>query len=478
MILAVDIGTSQCKVVLFDTNGREVAAVTEEYGADSPVPGQCEVDALSWREAVDEGFDRVAADESLSAESLDAVGVTGQRPVVVPLDDERRVVRRPIVAHSDERATVFDVPELDSWGSRRTYATLLWLREHEREAFSEIDSVVDSRDYVGYELTGELGRSGFDQRQRQRERANEAHDLSRDVFPEQSSYETPIGTLRRPYANRLGVDGDIPVVVAPWDGICSAVGCGATTVGTATATLGTKTTVAVCLPADARSVNKPHVVDDASLRLAAAQADAARTWFDTTILAESGQSDPSSEQSRPFDHQTRRVETLAAEADPASGPVVLPFLAGSGTEHDVEWGGCVGLRDSHTRVHVARGVCEAESYYVRSVCESALAGADATLTELRVAGGRAGSDLRNEITANVLGVPVKRLTTDRTTALGTAAIAASAVGVFPNCSTAAAEMVHLGDTYLPDRRVREDHSRRFETFERLCDADASIDPTT
>src|SRR5581483_6992937 len=97
----------------------------------------------------------------------------------------------------------------------------------------------------------------------------------------------------------------------------------------------------------------------------------------------------------------------AALAPGADGLIFLPYLAGERAPifDERARGAFVGLTLGHGRGHLVRAVLEAAAYAIRHVAEPILA-AGIPVTELRLAGGPARSDLWARIKADVTGFPV------------------------------------------------------------------------
>jgi len=124
------------------------------------------------------------------------------------------------------------------------------------------------------------------------------------------------------------------------------------------------------------------------------------------------------------------IEALAREVDDNGGAYVVPAFSGLFAPH---WradarGAIVGLTRYVTRAHLARAALEATAYQTREVVDAMRADSGVALAELRVDGGMVVNDLLMQFQADLLGVPVVRPTVTETTALGAAYAAGLAVG--------------------------------------------------
>jgi glycerol kinase len=121
-------------------------------------------------------------------------------------------------------------------------------------------------------------------------------------------------------------------------------------------------------------------------------------------------------------------ERLAASVESTGGVHFVPALAGLGSPQwrpDVR-GVVSGITGGTGRAHLARAALEAIAFQVRDVVE-ALPGA---LTALRADGGATANGWLMQFQADVLGMPVEVAAERETTAVGAAALAGLATGVW------------------------------------------------
>lgn len=122
-----------------------------------------------------------------------------------------------------------------------------------------------------------------------------------------------------------------------------------------------------------------------------------------------------------------------AESVPDSGGVVLvPAFTGLGAPY---WdmyarGTIVGLTRGTTRAHIARAVLDSIAFQVTDLVHAMNADAPCPITTLRVDGGASVSDIMMQTQADLLRLPVDRPDQVETTALGAAALAGLAAGVW------------------------------------------------
>ncbi|MBI1946813.1 MAG: glycerol kinase GlpK [Deltaproteobacteria bacterium] len=125
------------------------------------------------------------------------------------------------------------------------------------------------------------------------------------------------------------------------------------------------------------------------------------------------------------------IEALARSVDDTGEVCFVPSLAGLGAPHwrpDARGVLCGFSRDTH-KGHVARAVLEGIALQNVDILR-AMVGDAGKLSVLKVDGGAAANDLLMQMQADLLDVPCVRPEVIETTALGAAALAGLAAGVF------------------------------------------------
>lgn len=75
-LFGIDVGTSQMKVALFDTDGNVVTSASPAYLVHQPKNGWAEQEAADWWKAAIEGIRSVVS--AVDAADIAAVGLGGQ----------------------------------------------------------------------------------------------------------------------------------------------------------------------------------------------------------------------------------------------------------------------------------------------------------------------------------------------------------------------------------------------------------------
>jgi len=448
-VLGLDLGTSEAKAGLFDLDGRPLGIARRACPIEIGPDGRAEQDPADWWRAL------AASVRALDTSAVELVAIcgVGQGPTLAVLDEQARPVR-PAITWQDRRtggATGFGL-----------LPKLAWLARADPEAAAAARWLLGSWDALGLWLTGRAAT------------ALQAHEaplpgdalLAAGIDPARIPPAIAVGELLGPLrpaaADELGLGPGIPVMAGVNDGTASMLGAGLLAPGDAVDTGGASGGFGVY--AD-RPLELPGTFSAPApiegrwvLGGAMASTGAALTWLRDALLGGRWTLD--------------ELEAEAAALGPgADGLVFLPYLAGERAPifDELARGAFVGLTLGHTRAHLARAVLEAAAYAIRHVAEPILA-AGVPVTELRLAGGPARSDLWARIKADVTGFPVAIPRVGETALLGAAILAAVGAGVVPDRVAAIRRMTAIERRMAPDPGAQQRYERLFGVYRALYPA--------
>ena len=86
--LAIDLGTTGCRSILFDTKLRQLGAAYEEYGLITPRENWVEQDAELWWELTLRTAEKAIAQAGIDAKTIDGISISSQGITIVPVDED------------------------------------------------------------------------------------------------------------------------------------------------------------------------------------------------------------------------------------------------------------------------------------------------------------------------------------------------------------------------------------------------------
>ena len=465
------------KAILVDETGDIAAAATAPLTLETPAPGWAEQDPEAWWDASCAAIRAVLA-QQLNAK-VDAIGISGQMHSSVFLDRKEAVIR-PALLWSDGRTTAEcreivaragGEDRLRAWVSNPalegfTLPKVLWLRNHEPDAFARLAKVLLAKDFVRLRLTGAMatepsdasGTLMFDPATLRWSRAIlDAVDLPLALLPEVGGSAEVLGRVSVRAGEFAGLVSGTPVVGGGADNACGAAGVGAITPGEAVSSWGTSGTILAPMAA-------PRV--DPQLRAHTFCHVAPGLWYVMGVVLSAGGAfawfrDQCARELPEKERDTVLGDEAAAIPPGADGVTFLPYLQGERTPHrDAALRAAfVGLSLAHTRAHMTRAVLEGVCFALRDSLEI-LRELGLAPTYLLLTGGGAKNPFIRQLQADVFGVPVTTVNREAGGAYGAALLAAVGVGAFPDLQTAVQRTLKRGPPLAPN----QEHHRAYAEF--------------
>ncbi len=478
--VAIDAGTSFIKVLVLDEHGTEVASASRRTAIRHPRPERSEQDMLEVREAV----------FTCITEAVRGLDRPVERLVVTAQGDGAWLVDRagdpvgPAVLWNDGRSTdVLREWERDGVLERAfrlngslgnlglPHAILSWMHRHEPDALQTASAVLTCGSWLHLALTGSVGLHPTEASApwldaRTGGVSDELIDLygldwARPLIPRVLTAEQVTAPLLRDVAERIGLPAGLPVTLAPYDVVATAIGSGAVAPGDAFCILGTTLCVGV-LRAEADTTGVP-----AGLTILDGPGRPVVRAFPT--LAGTGVVDWATDLLG-LEHAAELTELAAAAPPGASGVRVWPYLSPAGERApflDAAASGVIGGLSFDTgRAEIARAVIEGLAHVIRDCLDAART----TPGSLSLAGGGAASDLWCSTVADVTGVPTTRRLRGQEGARGAIAAALVAEGGAPGLAAAVAAVAPAGTAFEPDPERAAAASLRHEDFIESRDA--------
>jgi len=446
-IMALDLGTTSCRCIIFDKNGRICSAAQKEFTQYFPQPGWVEHDAEEiWATQTGLMYEAMSKID-ITINEIAGIGITNQRETTVLWDKETgRPVHKAIVWQCRRTAGYCD--ELKNLGMAEFFRSktglvldayfsatkLRWLLDNadgarERAEKGELlFGTVDS--WIIWKLTG--GKVHVtDYSNASRTMLFNIHTLKWDEeilrvlkIPQQILPEVKPSSHVYGYTDSKLFGREVPIAGAGGDQQCALFGQTCFERGEVKNTYGTggfmlmNTGTAPVNSHNGLVTTIAWGVDDKveyALEGSIFVAGAAVQWLrdELGLIRDAAES-----------------EVLAKSVPDANGCYVVPAFVGLGAPYWDQYarGAVVGLTRGVNRNHIVRATLESIAYQVNDVLMAMQEDSGMPITSLRVDGGACDNDFLMQFQADILNTSVVRPYCIETTAMGAAYLAGLAVG--------------------------------------------------
>lgn len=446
-IMALDLGTTSCRCIIFDKNGRICSAAQKEFTQYFPQPGWVEHDAEEiWATQTGLMYEAMSKID-ITINEIAGIGITNQRETTVLWDKETgRPVHKAIVWQCRRTAGYCD--ELKNLGMAEFFRSktglvldayfsatkLRWLLDNAAGARERAEKgellfgTVDS--WIIWKLTG--GKVHVtDYSNASRTMLFNIHTLKWDEeilrvlkIPQQILPEVKPSSHVYGYTDSKLFGREVPIAGAGGDQQCALFGQTCFERGEVKNTYGTggfmlmNTGTAPVNSHNGLVTTIAWGVDDKveyALEGSIFVAGAAVQWLrdELGLIRNAAES-----------------EVLAKSVPDANGCYVVPAFVGLGAPYWDQYarGAIVGLTRGVNRNHIVRATLESIAYQVNDVLMAMQEDSGMPITSLRVDGGACDNDFLMQFQADILNTPVVRPYCIETTAMGAAYLAGLAVG--------------------------------------------------
>jgi glycerol kinase len=454
-LLALDQGTTSSRALVINESGKVVAVAQKEFTQIFPQPGWVEHDPNEiWSSQIGVAADALSQ-AGASAKDVAAIGITNQRETAVVWDRKTsEPIHNAIVWQDRRTAGICDKMKADGLESMVTKKSGLvidayfsgtkvqWLLDNvpgAREkanrgelAFGTIDSwliwkltngavhVTDESNASRTMLFNIYTRAWDDE-------LLKALNVPRSMLPE-------VKASSEVYGESTGILAGVPIAGIAGDQQSALFGQMCTKPGMAKNTYGTGSFMLMNTGTEGVSSKNKLLTTIAWRRAGQTEYALEGSVFVTGAVVQWLRDGLKIIRTAP------EVEELATSVPDNGGVYLVPGFVGLGAPHWDPYarGTIVGLSRGSTGAHIARAALEGIAYQVADILLAMTADSGVKLAELRVDGGASKNNLLMQFQADILGIPVVRPSDTETTALGSAYLAALAVGYYKSLEEVAA----------------------------------------
>jgi glycerol kinase len=454
-LLALDQGTTSSRALVINESGKVVAVAQKEFTQIFPQPGWVEHDPNEiWSSQIGVAADALSQ-AGASAKDVAAIGITNQRETAVVWDRKTsEPIHNAIVWQDRRTAGICDKMKADGLESMVTKKSGLvidayfsgtkvqWLLDNvpgAREkanrgelAFGTIDSwLIWKLTNGAVHVTDESNASrtmlfNIDTRAWDDELLK-ALNVPRSMLPE-------VKASSEVYGESTGILAGVPIAGIAGDQQSALFGQMCTKPGMAKNTYGTGSFMLMNTGTEGVSSKNKLLTTIAWRRAGQTEYALEGSVFVTGAVVQWLRDGLKIIRTAP------EVEELATSVPDNGGVYLVPGFVGLGAPHWDPYarGTIVGLSRGSTGAHIARAALEGIAYQVADILLAMTADSGVKLAELRVDGGASKNNLLMQFQADILGIPVVRPSDTETTALGSAYLAALAVGYYKSLEEVAA----------------------------------------
>lgn len=488
-LMGLDLGTTGCKAVVFDEDGKILSSAYREYPLQFPKPGWIELDSSRVIRSAKEVV-REAAGKS-KKDPVRALAVAAQGEAVTPVAEDGRYLHNGIVtfdARTAElvpwwekklsRKRVFELSGMPLHGMY-TASKILWWKKRRPDVYGKarwflcyedllfhalglepaIDHSLAARTMLLDVDTGRWSDELLDAAGFERER------LARP-FPS----GTVVGVVSGRTARDWGLPDGALAVTGGHDQPCGALGAGVVDDRVGTYATGT---VECVTPAFRKRVTDPRLLESniacyphvvpglfVSLTFNFTGGSLLR-WYRDTFA------DGLREKAKRAGKDVYDLIVGECPKEPSS-LYVLPHFTATGTPHfDTESKGVIaGLRLSTSRGEVVRALLEGVTYEM-ALNVDVLRQCGAPIDSFRATGGGAKSPFWMQLKADLLGKPVHAMRVSEAVCLGAAILAGTATGVYGSAREAGRSLSKIERTYRPSAANAKLYREKFSRYKEL-----------
>jgi xylulokinase len=238
LLLGIDIGTSACKVAIFNRKGEVIAQSNQGYHLYYPNPGWVEQDPEEWWDSICAGIKDCLGKSKIDSAQIAGIGIDGQGWSAIPVDEQGMCLYYTPI-WMDTRAKDIAERVTSELGADRifevagnaflpSYTTpkMLWFKETKPEIYNKTYKFLQSNGFIGYKLTGVMSMDkcqgygihfynsktcAYD------EELADAMGLSLDKVPEIYPCHGIIGKVTKEAAGLTGLSEGTPVIAGGLD---------------------------------------------------------------------------------------------------------------------------------------------------------------------------------------------------------------------------------------------------------------------
>jgi xylulokinase len=485
-LMGLDVGTTGCKAIAFNVEGKEIAKSYREYPLLHPFIGAAELDPITIWDSIRQVIQEVNA--QVSSDPVQALAVSSQGETCTPVDVSGNPLHNFVVTFDNRTieqeawwATHMDARKLFSTTGMPLHAMytlnkLMWFRQHKPEIYNKAWKFLCCEDYIIYKLTGipaldysmAARTMAFDIKARRwSDEIIRLADIDGDKFSPTFSSGTGVETIPSGLARKLGFSKKVIVATGGHDQPCGALGSGVIFSGTALNAIGTSDVLCPTLSqpvlTDAMLTSNfccyPHVFKDYYCSIGFnLTGGLLLRWYRDTFCKEE------IEISRRMGYDPYDIifETISPEPRDL---YFLPHFVGSGTPtlDSKSRGAILGLTLDVRKPELARAIIDSINYEMKLNIE-AMEDAGVSISKLHVVGGGARNSKWLQMKADVFNKPIYVMEHLEAAAFGAALLAGQAAGIYKTIEKTVTSLIKIKHIFTPNLKSSNQYEPMYHKY--------------
>jgi xylulokinase len=480
-LLGIDAGSTGCKGIVFDIDGRLLKSAYRGYPAFYPGPGRRELDAERVFTAALECIDECCAGGI--GGQVRALSISAQGEALIPVDQTGTALSHSIITFDTRNIAevewIRDYMDVDYILTNTgvpphtmfSLPKLLWIKRHQGELYKKTWKFFCFADYIAYRLGADpvmdhslasrtmlfnIPKGEWDAA------LLAAAGIDEEKLPGLAPCGTPVGTVKAEYVQRFGFTSGVVIASGGHDQICCALGAGILSGGQAMNSMGTTDSI-VCVNREFAAAKK---LSSANIPIGSygipglyayhsfvLSTGSVIQWFRDTFTGGEGHI------------SYKELDALAEKLNAPTGIYVLPHFSGSGTPYldSRSKGIMAGLGLETGRAEIYRALLEGICYELKLNIEN-MESAGAPIEKLTCIGGAAKSDFYLQLKADITGKIVVRQRVGEAGCLGAALLAGRAAGLLPDIGAVHERFSTEEKAFLPNSERKEAYGVFWEKY--------------
>ena len=488
LILTFDVGTQSTRALLVYPDGsfEDVVQIKYDEPYFSKKPDWAEQTPDFYFENLCKAGKAISEKNPDVMKSVIAVTVTTIRDTTLCLDKDCKPLR-DIILWLDKREAdfkgfspfstfAFKLVGMYDTGEMQYKATVSnWIMDNEPEIWAKTDKYVMLSAYLNFKLTGNLidsvaniiGHVPFESKTNKWMKEGNltrcVYDIPLKKLCELCNPGDTVGKISKEAALLSGIPEGLPLIATGSDKGCETLGLSVIHKGKAALSFGTTATVQIttdkyiepqkympAYPAIISGKFNPEIQIFSGY------------WLLSWYIREFGH-----EERYIAEYQNRSPEDILnghlKNVPPGcNGLFLQPYWTPGITIPNAK-GSIIGFSYIHTKYHLYRAIIEGVGFALYEAAKTLEKRTKTPITELYVGGGGSQSDEICQITADMFGLPTKRIQTHEACGLGSSVVGFVAMGIFKDYDEALKSMVKVKDTFYPDEKTHQIYLQLFNS---------------